>query len=104
MSIGGHFIAPRDLGALGASFKSSQPSLSTGAPDCPVAHQTLHSATINISLIDHFPFQMGNRLSDGGIRLSDAPSDRWLRLTWLIAAVCLHIGLSGAPREPSDEL
>jgi hypothetical protein len=37
------FIAPRDLGAVGASFGSSQPSLSASAPDCPVRHQTEHS-------------------------------------------------------------
>jgi hypothetical protein len=29
----GSFYSPRDLGAIGASFGSSQPSLSVGAPD-----------------------------------------------------------------------
>jgi hypothetical protein len=67
----GHFIAP----TVGASFGSSQPSLSTGAPDCPVAHLTLHSATINRSLIGHFPFRVGTRLSSGGTGMSDAPFD-----------------------------
>ena len=32
------FIAPRDLEAIGASFGSSRPSLSTGALDYPVMH------------------------------------------------------------------
>jgi hypothetical protein len=39
----GPFIAPRGLGAVGASFGSSQPSLSAGAPDCPMRHRTVNS-------------------------------------------------------------
>jgi hypothetical protein len=50
------FIAPRDLGAVGASFGSSQPYLSAGALDCSVAYRTLHSATTNRFPIGHFPF------------------------------------------------
>jgi hypothetical protein len=65
-NLGGLFIAPRDLGSVGASFGSSQPSLSVCAPDCPVAHQTLYSATVKRFLIGHFLFQMGTRLSGGG--------------------------------------
>jgi hypothetical protein len=57
------FIAPRDQGA---SFGSSQPSLSVDAPDCLVAHRTLHNAAIDRSLIGHFPFQAGTGLSGGG--------------------------------------
>jgi hypothetical protein len=30
------FIVPKGLGAVGASFGSSQPYLVAGAPDCPV--------------------------------------------------------------------
>jgi hypothetical protein len=67
------FIVPRDLGAVGASFGSSQPSLSTGAPDCPVAHRTVHNTTVKRSLIDHFPLQTGTGLSGGGTGLSGAP-------------------------------
>jgi hypothetical protein len=37
------FIAPNGLGAVGASFGSSQPSLVAGAQDCPVAHRTMNS-------------------------------------------------------------
>jgi hypothetical protein len=37
------FIVPKGLGAIGASFGSSQPSLVAGAPDCPVRHQTVNS-------------------------------------------------------------
>jgi hypothetical protein len=41
--LGVPFIAPNGLGAVGASFGSSQPSLVAGAPDCPVAHQTVNN-------------------------------------------------------------
>jgi hypothetical protein len=41
--LGVPFIAPKGLGAVGASFRSSQPSLVVGAPDCPVAHRTVNS-------------------------------------------------------------
>jgi hypothetical protein len=37
------FIVPKDLGAVGASLGSSQPSLFVGAPDCPVRHRTVHN-------------------------------------------------------------
>jgi hypothetical protein len=37
------FIAPRGLGAVGASFGSSQPSLSAGALDYPVRHRKVHN-------------------------------------------------------------
>jgi hypothetical protein len=43
MRLGVPFIAPRGLGAVRASFGSSQPSLSAGVPDCPVCHRTMHS-------------------------------------------------------------
>jgi hypothetical protein len=39
----GPFYSPKDLGAVGASFGSSQPSLVAGAPDCPMAHRTVNS-------------------------------------------------------------
>jgi hypothetical protein len=39
----GPFIVPRGLGAVGASFESSQPSMSVGAPNCPVRHRIVHS-------------------------------------------------------------
>jgi hypothetical protein len=63
--LGGPFIAPRDLGTVGASFGSSQPSLSAGAPNCPVAHRTLHNLTVRRSLIGYFPSQTGTKLSGG---------------------------------------
>jgi hypothetical protein len=87
--LGGPFIAPRDLGAVGASFGCSQHSLSAGALECAVAYRTLHSATIKRFPIGHFPFQVGTRQSG-------APSDRCLGLTWPIVVGCIHIGLSGA--------
>jgi hypothetical protein len=49
------FIAQRGLGAVGASFGSSQPSLFVCAPDCLVAHRIVHSATVTRSLIDSLP-------------------------------------------------
>jgi hypothetical protein len=66
--LGRPFIAPRDLGVVGASFRSSQPSLSVGALDCLVVHRTLHSTTVKRSLIGHFLFQTGTGLSCGGHR------------------------------------
>jgi hypothetical protein len=45
--LGVPFIAPNGLGAVGASFGSSQPSLVAGAPDCPVAHRTVNSNRSN---------------------------------------------------------
>jgi hypothetical protein len=41
--LGVPFIAPKGLGAVGASFGSSQPSLVEGAPDCPVVHETVNN-------------------------------------------------------------
>jgi hypothetical protein len=41
--LGVSFIVPRGLGAVRASFGSSQPSRSVGAPDYPVHHRTVHS-------------------------------------------------------------
>jgi hypothetical protein len=49
--LGGPFIAPKGLGAIGASFGSSQPSLYVGAPEYSVAHLTVHSTTTQRSLI-----------------------------------------------------
>jgi hypothetical protein len=39
----GPFYIPKGLEAVGASFGSCQPSMSVGAPDCPVRHRTVHS-------------------------------------------------------------
>jgi hypothetical protein len=41
--LGVPFIAPEGLGAVGASFGSSQPSLVAGAPDYPMAHRTVNT-------------------------------------------------------------
>ena len=57
------FIVLRGLGAVGASFGSSQPSLVMGAPDCPVAHQTVNSTRIGhgTESIDWLvPFSVGH--------------------------------------------
>jgi hypothetical protein len=56
ISLGGPFIALRELGAVGASFGSSQHSLFAGALECAVAYRTLHNATINRFPIGHFLF------------------------------------------------
>jgi hypothetical protein len=39
-----------------------------GAPNYSVVHWTLHSATVNRSLIDHFPLLTGTGLSGGAHR------------------------------------
>jgi hypothetical protein len=99
---GGPFIAHRDLEAVVASFIISQPSLSAGAPNCPVAHRTLHSTT-DLQLAT-FHFRRAPDCPVGGTRQSDEPSDHWMQLMWQIVVGCLHNGLSGAPRGPSGEL
>jgi hypothetical protein len=61
--LGVPFIAQKGLGAVGASFGSSQPSLVMGAPDCPVAHQTVNSTRIGhgTESIDWLvPFSVGH--------------------------------------------
>jgi hypothetical protein len=92
------FIAPRGLGAIGASFGISQPSLSARAPDCPVAHRTIHSTMIRWSLIGHFPSHMSTRLSRRGHRIvlcaiwlltPDGVADsRWLSITLDCPVLC----------------
>jgi hypothetical protein len=62
----GTFIASRDLGAIGVSFGSSQPSMS-------VDDWTLHTTIVKELLICHFPSQTGTGLSGGGTGLSSAP-------------------------------
>jgi hypothetical protein len=86
--LGGSFIALRDLVSIGASFGSSQPSLTAVAPDYPVAHRTVHNTMVGESLIGHFPTQTDTEMSG-------TPSDRWRWLTWLIVVGCPHTGLSG---------
>jgi hypothetical protein len=65
----GLLYSPKGLGVIRASFGSFQPSPSAGALDCPETHQTLHNTTVRRSLIDHFPSQMGTRLSGDPSRL-----------------------------------
>jgi hypothetical protein len=68
----GSFYSPK---GLRSSFGSSHPSLSAGAPDCPVGHRTIHNTTVRKSLIGYFPSQTSIGLSIGGTGLSGAPSD-----------------------------
>jgi hypothetical protein len=63
------FYISRDLAVVGASFGSSQPSLSAGVLDCPIVHRTLQSVTVNRCMIGHCSFQAGTGLSG-------APFDR----------------------------
>jgi hypothetical protein len=81
MCLGVPFIAPKSIGAIGASFECSQPFLSAGAPDCPVVHQTVYSTTTGGSLIGYFPSQTGTGLFG-------VASNRWSWLMWLIAVGC----------------
>jgi hypothetical protein len=83
--LGGPFIAPRNLEAIGAPFERSWlPSVR----ECTVlsgAHQTLHGAMATNRLIDYFPLLGAPDRLVGGTRLSGAPVDHWLRLTCQLA-------------------
>jgi hypothetical protein len=88
--LGGPFIAPKDLEAIGASFRSSQPSLSAGAPDC--SWRTRHHIVQRSKdpWLVTFRFIWAPDCLVRRMGLSGAPSNRWSRLTWLIAIGCLH--------------
>jgi hypothetical protein len=85
MRLGSPFIAPRDLGAIGAPFgRPWLPSVRrcTGLSG---AHWTLHSATVTNILIGWFPVLGAPDRLVGGTGLSGAPCDCWLRLTCPLA-------------------
>jgi hypothetical protein len=50
--------------------------LSTGAPDCPVAHRTAPVQRLLNRLIGHLPFWVGTGQSGGTLNMSGNPPDR----------------------------
>jgi hypothetical protein len=74
--IGAPFIAPRGLGAVGASFGSSQPSSVRECTGLSGAHQTTLVQQLPNSLIGCLPFWES-------IVLFDDPPSHWSLLTWL---------------------
>jgi hypothetical protein len=88
--LGGPFIALRDLGAVGVPFRRPWLPSVRECIGLSGAHRTLHGATVIESLIGYFPLLGGTGLPGGGIRLSGAPPDRWLRLTCHVTVGRLH--------------
>jgi hypothetical protein len=80
MRLGGPFIAPRDLGVVGAPFGRLWLPSVRECTRLSGAHRTLHSATDTGSLIGYFLLLVGTGLSGGGSGLSGSPPNRWLRL------------------------
>jgi hypothetical protein len=74
----GPFIAPRDLGIVGAPFGRPLLPSARRCTGLSGAHRTLHSATATDHLVGYF-------LLLGGTGLSGAPIDPWLRLTCQLA-------------------
>jgi hypothetical protein len=72
----GQFIAPRGLGAVGASFVRPRLPSVRGAPDCLVAHQTAPMQQPLNRLVVHLPFQVGTGLFGGTPHMSGDPPDR----------------------------
>jgi hypothetical protein len=81
----GPFIAPRDLGAVGASFgRPWLPSI-RGYTGLSGAHRTLHSATTTDRWLTSFRFWRAPERPVGGAGLSGAPADCWLQLACQVA-------------------
>jgi hypothetical protein len=91
------FIAPRDLEAVGASFRSPWLPSVRGCTGLSGAHQTVNSATATNHVIGCFP-------------ILGAPDCPVLLLTmgprpmWQLAVGCWHTGLSDTTRGRSGEL
>jgi hypothetical protein len=94
MHLGVPFIAPRDLGAVGAPFGRPWLSSVRGCTGLSSAHRTVNSAMATESLIGWFPI-WGEAAPDrpvGGTGLSGAPCDRCL-----LADVATSHWLAGTP-------
>jgi hypothetical protein len=70
MCLGVTFVAPRDLGAVGAPFQRPWLPSVCGCAGLSSAHRTVNCAMAMRSLIGWFPVL-------GGTRLSSAHVDRW---------------------------
>jgi hypothetical protein len=77
MRLGGPFIAPRDLGVVGAPFGRHRLPSVRECTGLSGAHLTLHSTTATNPLIDWFPILGAPNRPVGGNGLSGDPSDCW---------------------------
>jgi hypothetical protein len=73
----GPFIAPRDLGAIGAPFGRPWLPSVRGCTGLSGAHRTVNSATTTKSLIGWFPVLGAPDCLMGSIGPSGAPCDCW---------------------------
>jgi hypothetical protein len=102
--LGGPFIAPRDLGAVGAPFGVTWLPSIRGCIVLSGAHRTLHSTMAMYPLIGCFLLLGAPNHSVGGTELSGVPVDCWLRRCVNYPLVGWHTGLSGTPRGLSGDL
>jgi hypothetical protein len=77
MRLGVPFIAPRDLGAVGAPFGWPWLLIVHGCTGLSDAHRTMNSAMVVNSVIGCFPVMGAPYRLVGGTGLSGAPVDRW---------------------------
>jgi hypothetical protein len=96
MHLGVPFIAPRDLGAVGAPFVRPWLPSVRGCTGLSGAHWIVNNATATESLIGWFPVLGGGGAAPdcpvGGTGLSGAPCDRCL-----LADVATSHWLAGTP-------
>jgi hypothetical protein len=80
MRLGVPFIAPRDLGAVGAPFGKLWLSSIRGCTRLSGAHQTVNNVTTKNPLIGYFllAWWVAPYCPVGGTGPSGAPFDRWL--------------------------
>jgi hypothetical protein len=76
--LGGPFIAPRNLGAVGDPFGRPRLPSVRGCTGLSGAHRAVHSAMATNHLIGYFLLLGALKCPFGGTRLSGAPVDRWL--------------------------
>jgi hypothetical protein len=79
MRLGGPFISPRDLGAVGAPFGRPWLPSVWGCTRLFDAYRTLHSAMATNPLIGWFPVLGALDRSESGTGLLGEPCDRWLQ-------------------------
>jgi hypothetical protein len=91
MRLGVPFIAPRDLGAVGAPFGRLWLPSVCGCTELSGAHRTVSSATTENPLIGYFLLLGAPDCPVCGNKPSDAPCDRWSK-----ADVAISRWLAGA--------
>jgi hypothetical protein len=95
MRLGVSFIAPRDLGAIGAPFGRPWLPSVHGCTGLSGAHQIVNSSTTTKSLIGWFLVLGAPNCPVGGTKPSGAPCDRWPS-----ADVVTNHWLAGTPDGP----